>query len=136
MSLIDLPLALSILHLDIVLANGQLFVKADPITVGGLDLPVDFCGISDMPVNPDCLILTSAYHCIPVDVHPEADALVPWYPLDDFLALDIPQNDLSILACRSYEGLAIQYTEAATHGKFLVEMPLVGFLDASRNVVP
>lgn len=136
MSLIDLPLTLSILHLDIVLANGQLLVKADPVTIGGLDLPVDLCGISDMPVNPDCLILTSAHHCIPVNVHPEADTLVPWYSLDDFLALDIPQNDLSILACRSYEGLAVQYPKAATYGKLLVAMPLVGFLDASRNVVP
>lgn len=69
-------------------------------------------------------------------IHPEANALVARYPLNQVLGHDIPDNDAPILACGHNKRLALENSKTAANGKTLVLVSLVGLLDASGDVVP
>ena len=91
---------------------------------------------ADLLVDPDCVILSRADHGVSANVYPEAHTLVALHPLENFLALDVPQNDASILARGGYERLVVQRAKAAANGKFLVLMALIRLLYAAGDVVP
>ena len=60
-----------------------------------------------MPVDLDLAVLAGADHGVAVHVDPEADAVVGAADaLHDLLGLDVPEDDVAVLASGRYEGLA------------------------------
>lgn len=92
---------------------------------------------ANVPIQTNRVILSRAGHGLPIDVDPETNAPVAGgHPLQNLLALDMPQHKVAVLAGRRDKGLPVQDAEAAANGKLFVPVALVRLLDGAGDVVP
>lgn len=92
-----------------------------------------------MSQHLDPSILPTTDHGLAIDIDPEAHSVVHIFDsLYYLLALDVPQNDITVFARRRDEGVlvAIDGPETATDAETLIRVTLVRLLDRAGDVVP